>query len=101
MAKTFFGVERGDHDEPLDIHDYMVDHKASTFFMKMEGEGPDGTDIKAGDVLVVDRAVLPKKGTVAVVAIDGELRVEVLSGKVMSEDVTLWGVVTGLLRRFR
>lgn len=100
MAETFFGMERGDHDQPLDIHDYMVVHPNSTFFMKMEGDGPEGTDIKAGDVLVVDRAALPKKGAVAVVALEGELRVEILSSKVVSEDLTLWGVVTGLLRRF-
>ncbi len=98
MPKVFNVMKGGEEDRPLDIHDYMVEHPASTFFMKMEGEGPEGSDIKAGDVLVVDRSLSPALGDIIVAALDGELKVEKFSKKEEEEKV-LWGVVTGLLRR--
>ena len=88
-------MKSGDEERPLDIHDYMVDHPASTFFLKMEGEGPEG--IEAGDVLVVDRTLTPKRGSVIVAAVEGELRVERFQKT--EEELELWGVVTGFLRR--
>lgn len=99
MGKVFNVMKEYEGDRPLDINDYIVRHPASTFFMEKDGDGPEGTDIKAGDVLVVDRSLSAKKGCVAVVAIDGELRVEKLSAKFDTEEASLWGVVTGLLRR--
>ncbi len=98
MSKVFNVMKGGDEERPLDIHDYMVKHPASTFFLKMEGEGPEDSGIEAGDVLVVDRSQDPKLGSLIVVAIDGELKVEEFSKK-EDEEKVLWGVVTGLLRR--
>ena len=91
-------MKGGDEERPLDIHDYMVSHPASTFFFKMEGNGPEGSSIEAGDVLVVDRSKTPKPGSLIVAAVEGELVVERFSNR--EEEMTLWGVVTGLLRRF-
>lgn len=87
---------KGDEEEyPLDINDYMVRHPASTFFFKMDGDGPEGSGIEAGDVLVVDRSLTPKRGSVVVAAIEGELKVEYFQRE---EELVLWGVVTGLFR---
>lgn len=84
----------------LDIHDLMVKHPSSTFFMKMESDGPDGTAIKAGDTLVIDRSRTPKRGSILIIAEEGELKVQTHSARCdLEEDVTLWGVVTGLLRQ--
>jgi DNA polymerase V len=98
MGKVFDVMKGGDNDRPLDIHDYMVKHPATTFFFKMDGDGPEGSDIKAGDVLVVDRSLTPKRGSYLIVATEGELKVERFSKK-EAEDKVLWGVVIGLLRR--
>ncbi len=99
MGKVFDVMKNSGEERPLDIHDLMVKHPSSTFFMKMESDGPEGTDIKAGDTLVVDRSLSPKRGSILVVAEDGELKVQRHSvGSNLEEDVTLWGVITGLLR---
>ncbi len=100
MGKVFDVLKDKPNDRPLDIHDYLVKHPASTFFMKMEGDGPDGSGVSSGDILVVDRAVTAKKGNLAVVIVDGELKVEKFSSKFESEEMSLWGVVVGLLRKF-
>lgn len=92
-------MKSGDEERPLDIHDYMVDHPASTFFLKMEGEGPEGGGIEVGDVLVVDRSLTPKRGNLIVAAVEGELRVERFQKQ--EEEMVFWGVVTGLLRRYQ
>lgn len=85
----------------MDIHDYLVKNPSSTFFLKMENDGPEGSDIKNGDVLVVDRSLTPKPGSIIVVASEGELKVQKHTTKSdLEEEVTLWGVVTGFLRRF-
>lgn len=100
MGKVFDVMKNSGEERPLDIHDLMVKNPSSTFFMKMESDGPEGTDIKAGDTLVIDRSLSPKRGSILVVAEDGELKVQKHSAKSDStEDLTLWGVVTGLLRQ--
>lgn len=101
MGKVFDVVKDRSTDVPLDIQEYMVRHPASTFFMVMEGDGPEGSDIKSGDVVIIDRSVSPKKNDIAVVTEDGQLRVMFFSkNDASSGEVSLWGVVTGILRRF-
>lgn len=91
-------MKDGDKERSLDIHDYLVKHPDATFFLKMEKEGPDGSSIETGDILVVDRSLDPKRGRLVVLAQEGELRVENFSKS--DEEITIWGVVVGLLRRF-
>lgn len=99
MGKVFDVLKDKPKDRPLDIHEYLVKNPASTFFMKMEGEGPEDSNIASGDMLVIDRSVTAKKGSLGVVIVDGELKVEKINSKIMSDNVSLWGVVVGLLRR--
>lgn len=99
MGKMFDMSKEKPSDRPLDIHEYLVKNPASTFFMKMEGDGPEGSDIFSGDMLVIDRSVPFKKGGLAVVVADGELKLEKLVSQVESDEVYLWGMVVGLLRR--
>lgn len=98
--KVFNVIKGGQSDGALDINDYLIQNPSSTFFMKMEGDGPEGSDIKAEDVLVVDRSITPKKGSLVVVSVEGELVIQVHSPDIdQGEEVTFWGVVSGLLRR--
>jgi len=100
MGKVFNVMKEKTDDRPLDIHDYLVKHPASTFFMKMEGDGPEGSGIEKGDVLVVDRAVVAKRGCIVVVAVDGEMKVgKFTKSSDVDEEMILWGVVTGLVRQ--
>lgn len=98
MARAFNVMKDGDKERALDIHDYLVKHPDATFFLKMEREGPEGSNIETGDILVVDRSLDPKRGRLTVIARDGELTVENFLKS--DEEVTVWGVVIGLLRRF-
>src|SRR5580704_17815792 len=56
-------------EETLNLHDLVVKHPISTYFMKVAGDSMIGACIYQGDILVVDRAVtaMHKKIVVATV----------------------------------
>lgn len=100
MAKVFDVYKGEGETEVLDINEYLIKHPASTFFMRLDGPGPDGSDLEAGDVLVIDRVPEPTSGDLVVVGQDGELTINYYSDASDSEEIILWGVVTGLVRKF-
>jgi DNA polymerase V len=105
-------------EKVLDINDLVVQHPASTFFVRVEGNSMEGAGIFSGDVLVVDRAVAPRDGKIVVAAVFGEMVVKRL--KAMgdthvlhsenesyspitvsgNDDCFIWGVVVGSVRKF-
>jgi DNA polymerase V len=104
--------------DELNVHDLLVKHPESTFFVRVEGDSMEGAGIFSGDVLVIDRSVEPKNGHIVVAVVDGGLvvkRVRVTSEgmSLVSENAayapivvspesecTVWGVVTGSIRQF-
>jgi DNA polymerase V len=104
--------------EELNIHDLLVKHAESTFFVRVEGDSMEGAGIFSGDVLVIDRSVEPQNGSIVVAVVDGglvvkRLRVEREGLFLISEnaayepikvapeaDCFVWGVVTGSVRTF-
>lgn len=105
-------------ERTLNIHDLVVKHPESTFFVRVEGDSMEGVGIFSGDVLVVDRAITASDGHIVVAAVFGELVVKrlcvrggvyslqsendayqpiVLEG---SDDCFIWGVVVGSVRQF-
>lgn len=105
-------------EKELNVHDLLVKHPASTFFVRVEGDSMEGAGIFSGDILVVDRAVEAKVGRVVVAVVDGGLVVKRLAKLnrqliLVSENVAyapivvgedeecfVWGVVTGSVRQF-
>lgn len=105
-------------EKVLDINDLVVRHPASTFFVRVEGDSMIGAGIFSGDVLVVDRSIVPKDGSIVVAAVYGELVVKRLRSRgdtheLISENETyqpiavqehddcfVWGVVVGSVRQF-
>lgn len=98
MGKVFDVMKEEGKERVLDIHDYLVKNPASTFFLKMESDGPEDAGLKTGDVLVIDRSLSPKEGNIIVVSKEGELKVEYFSKN--EEEQIFWGVMVGLLRKF-
>ena len=105
-------------EKSLNVHDLLVKHPASTFFVRVEGDSMEGAGIFSGDVLAVDRSIEPRVGKIVVAAINGELVVKRIgrSGNSLillsendayapivvgeSEDCFVWGVVVGSIRQF-
>ena len=102
-------------EEIIDLGKHLVKHKQSTFLLKATGESMTGAGIYPGDMLVVDRAIIPTSGHIIIAALDGEFTVKRLSqirDKVVlcaenpsyqdieiTEDMafSIWGVVTNCI----
>ena len=96
----------------------VVQNPASTFFVRVEGDSMIGAGIFSGDVLVVDRSIIAKDGSIVVAAVFGELVVKRLFARndeyaLVSENEAykpitigdndecfIWGVVVGSVRQF-
>ena len=79
----------------LDIRTLLIKRPSATFFMRAKGDDLVSDGICDGDLLVVDRSVIPNEGDIAVVAEDGQLAIRKL-GKPPESDsgFEVWGTVT-------
>lgn len=57
--------------DTIDLNKELIKHPASTFFAWAKGESMTGADIADGDLLIIDRAVEPADGDIAVCYLDG------------------------------
>lgn len=68
-----------DHLEAtIDLNQHCINNPAATFFIKVKGHSMIGAGIQDGDMLVVDRSLPAKNGSIVVAVIDGEVTVKCL-----------------------
>ena len=106
-----------DYLEPRLQLDSLIIHPAATFFFRMKGVAMEPT-IPAGDVLVVDRALVPLNGRAVVVIFHQQFlvrRVIIEDDKITLkadnpafvdivaalDEIEIWGVVTYALHKLR
>jgi DNA polymerase V len=65
----------------LDLNDLLIKNPAATFFVRVTGDSMINSGIYSGDILVVDRSLDPKDGSVVIAVINGELTVKRLNYK--------------------
>ena len=105
-----------DHIEgKLDLNRHLVRRPAATFFIRAQGESMKDAGIFDGDLLVVDRGIVPRAEDIVIAVLHGELTVKRLAmteaGSVLSAEnpaypdirpgeagCELWGVVTFSIR---
>ena len=105
-------------ENTLDLNDYLIDNPVATFMMRVSGDSMIQAGIRDKDVIIVDRSKEPLPGKIVVAVLDGELTVKRLEksekGYVLvpenpdyqpivvqnEQELVIWGVVTGIVRRF-
>ncbi len=103
----------------LNINDLVIDHPASTFFVRVEGESMKDANIQSGDILVVDRSIEAANGKIVIAIINGEFTVKRFqknsSGTFLipenpkfptikieeDTDFQVWGIVTFVIHKAR
>ncbi len=114
---TGFGAAADDYMERgIDLNEQLIRNKPATFFMKVSGGSMINAGIFDGDIVIVDRSIKPKNGTIVIAVIDGEMlirRMEMTINKMrliaetpklavidVSEfsDFKIWGVVICVIR---
>lgn len=62
--------------ERIDLNELLIAHPAATFFVRVQGSSMTGAGIHDGDLLIVDRSVTPRPGSVVVALVDGGFTVK-------------------------
>lgn len=100
-------AERG-----IDLNEILVPHKEATFFLRVRGDAMAAWGIRDRDLLIVDRSLAVKSGSIVVAVVDGRLTVRQIerrdhhcvlrasdgraksAQKITSErELVIWGVV--------
>lgn len=99
----------------LDLNEYLIPHKASTFFVRVTGESMTGVGIFPGDMLIVDRSLTPTYGRIVIAILNGEMTVKRLEkdkNRILlcseneqfpdikvteDDDFSIWGIVTNVI----
>ena len=63
----------------LDLNKELIKHPAATFYARVKGDSMVDAGIHDGDLLVIDKALEPKEGAIAVCYLDGEFTVKRLA----------------------
>jgi DNA polymerase V len=63
-------------DKKMDLNEFLIEHPASTFFVKVKGDSMVNAGIHSGDILVVDRSAEPKNNKIVVAVVNGEFTVK-------------------------
>lgn len=63
-----------DHLEAsIDLNQLYIEHPAATFFVRVQGHSMKDAGIHNGDMLIVDRSLEAKSGSIVIAVISGEL----------------------------
>lgn len=60
----------------LDLNEYCVRHRASTYFVRAIGNSMTDIGLHSGDLLVVDKAEKPQHGDIVIAEMEGEFTVK-------------------------
>lgn len=103
----------------LDISELLVKHPQATFLLRVAGPSMREYGIDDGNLVVVDRALQARHGSIVVAVIEGEFTIKKLfkaagmvklkAGNPTYPDITpkegqcleIWGVVTSCIKQFR
>ncbi|NCC04364.1 MAG: LexA family transcriptional regulator [Proteobacteria bacterium] len=114
------GVADDHVEEFIDLNALLVKHPEDTFMLRVSGDSMTGAGIFDGDLLIVDRKEIPRKGRIVVANIKGQPTVKTFqqdkSGKITlmpendayssipvtkSDDFAVLGCVVGAVKCFR
>ena len=65
----------------IDLNEELIPRPNSTFVVRARGDSMVGSGIYPGDLVIVDRSLKPRHGSVIVAVLDGELSIKILSIK--------------------
>ena len=104
-------------ENKLDLNEYLVKHPAATFIVKASGPSMIEAGISSGDLLIVDRSIVPRNNNIVIASVFGDLTVKKLHKKgstlfllsannqypsiEIKEEMEcfLWGVVTYVIHK--
>lgn len=83
--------------DAIDLNDVLTPHRPATFFARADVDCAEA-GVARGDLVIIDKSLLPRRGDIVVVWDDGEFRVARHRG---DERTPVWGVVTHTVHCYR
>ena len=102
----------------LDLNKHLIRNRATTFFFLVRGDSMDRANIHDGDTVIVDRSINPQHGHCVLAVVNDDFTIKRLYQKngvielrpenpafktiqfVDGEELQVWGVIVGSIRRF-
>jgi len=63
-------------EKPLDLNTLLIYRPAATFFVRVCGDSMTGAGIQSGDILVVDKSLTARDGSVVIAILDSDFTVK-------------------------
>ena len=63
-------------EDRLNINDYLVQNKTTTYFVRVKGDSMIGAGIFDEDILVVDKSKIPSSGKIVIASLNGEFTIK-------------------------
>ena len=116
LPAGFPSPAQDDIEEPINLADWLVEHPAASYIMRVDGYSMTGAGITDGDLIIVSRAKKPIAGHIVVAVVHGDRTLKRLKRRdgrfwlvpeadgfadiIVDEYVEIWGVVVGLARKY-
>ena len=65
----------------MDLEKYLIEHPASTYFVKVKGDSMEDAGIRQGDIVILDRSLTPKNGDIVIASLDGDVTLKYFEKK--------------------
>lgn len=107
----------GQFENGIDLNELFIRNKPSTFFMQVTGSSMCKANIDEGDILVVDRSIKARSGSIVIAVVEGDMLLRRLektmnktrliaeSAKIATMEMSdlnelqVWGVVTFVIKQ--
>ncbi len=84
----------------IDLNRELVRHPAATFYGRAVSDSMADAGVDEGDILVIDRAIEPSDGDLAVCFVDGEFALRRIDSSLQGfSSFSVWGVVTYTIKK--
>lgn len=118
VAAGYPSPAEGDIESYLDLNTHLIPKPATSFCVRVSGDSMMLVGINDGDILIVDRSIEAKNGSIVIAVLNSELTVKRLSIEMgrfylkpennsydpieitAEMDFYIWGVVTSVIHQF-
>lgn len=69
----------------IDLEKYLIEHPASTFFVKVKWDSMIEAGIQQWDIVILDRSLTPNNGDIVIASLDGDVTLKYFEKK--------WGIL--------
>lgn len=101
----------------MNLDSYLIDHPASTYFVRVKGDSMEDAGIIEGDIVVLDRSIMPKNGDIVIASLEGDVTLKYFEKNdgvlklvpanisyqpiIVNGPCEILGVVTGSVRKYQ